>query len=433
MKASGLLITAAGCLGAMVVVLGQGQAPAQVPATPAAAAAPLQQGPGVQSANDARYREFVNSKCKNPPQPRGGGAGGGRGGGAAAPPAAPIHRDVKVTEIPGVIAAGQQWKTVWTGRGNNADGILADGEAMLFAQNTDSKVMKIDKNGKVSFPYTGTNTGGALAMNKKGALFVIERGLPTAILQLKPKRQTLANMYNGEPFECTGSGTNDLTADSKGGVYFTMGALYYANPKGVVSKQGTLIRNVNGLILSADEKTLYVSGTVTPAPPAAGGGGAPAGAPPAAGAGGGGRGGGQAGPGAIPPAPGAPQAPAGAAAAGGRGGAAGPPAPSAHVGVVAFDVQPDGSLTNEREFAKVGNDGMTIDAEGRVYVTGGYGVQVLSPDGKLLGEIPAPLNLITAAFAGKDKKTLYGVANNQQYVEIFTIQMIAQGYKGRAK
>ena len=396
MKASGLLITASVCFGA-IVVIGQAQAPAQAPAgAPAAAAAPPQQGPGVQSAQDARYRDFVNSKCKNPPQPRGGGAAGGgaaggRGGGAAAnPPAAPIKREYKVTEIPGVIAAGQEWKTVWTGRGNNADGILDDGGSMLAAQNTDSKVMKIDQKGKVSFPYMGTNTGGALSMNKKGALFVIERGLPTGILQLKPKRQVLANMYNGEPFECTGSGTNDLTADSKGGVYFTMGGLYYADPTGKVTKYGKL-NSVNGLVLSADEKTLYVTGRLTPAPEGGAGGGRGGGAP------------------------------------------AGPQAPSQHVGVVAFDVQPDGSLTNEREFAKVGNDGTTIDSQGRVYTTGGVGVAVLSPDGKLLGEIPAPLNLITTAFSGKDKKTLYGVSNNQQYVEIFAIQMIAQGYKGRAK
>jgi sugar lactone lactonase YvrE len=60
-------------------------------------------------------------------------------------------------------------------------------------------------------------------MNKKGALFVVERGLPTAVWQLAPKRQLLANMYDGEPLECIGGVINDLTADSKGGVYFTMG------------------------------------------------------------------------------------------------------------------------------------------------------------------------------------------------------------------
>jgi hypothetical protein len=41
--------------------------------------------------------------------------------------------------------------------------------------------------------------------------------------------------------------------------------------------------------------------------------------------------------------------------------------------------------------------------------------------------------LITVAFSGKDKKTLYGVANTQQWDEIFTIPMIAQGFKGRPK
>ena len=78
-------------------------------------------------------------------------------------------------------------------------------------------------------------------------------------------------------------------------------------------------------------------------------------------------------------------------------------------------------------------DGTTVDAAGRVYTTAGANIQVISPDGKVLGAIPTPINFITAAFSGPDKKTLYGVANNQRYDEIFTIQMIAQGYKGRAK
>ena len=100
---------------------------------------------------------------------------------------------------------------------------------------------------------------------------------------------------------------------------------------------------------------------------------------------------------------------------------------------MAYDVQADGSLTNERQFALVGNDGSAVDEQGRIYTTGGGGVQVVDKTGKFLGEIPSPLPLITVAFSGPDKKTLYGVANNQQYVEIFTIPMIAQGYKGRAK
>jgi gluconolactonase len=292
-----------------------------------------------------------------------------------------------VTAIPGVIAAGQTWKSVWKGTGNNADGIIATSDGgILAAQNTDSKVMKIDKDGKVSFPYTDTNTGGAVSMNKKGDLFAVERGLPTSVWQLAPKRQLLADKFNGEPLDCIGGVINDLTADSNGGVYFTFGGLYHADSKGVVTKQGT-VTGTNGIILSPDDKTLYVTGRL----PAAQGDAAPGGA--------GGRG------------------------AGGGG------------GMIAYDVQRDGSLTNERQFAMVGGDGSTIDAEGRVYTTtnGAGGIAVVGKDGKVLGSIPTPLNFITVAFSGPDKKTLYGVANNQRFDEIFKIEMIAQGYKGRAK
>ncbi|HET9215684.1 MAG TPA: SMP-30/gluconolactonase/LRE family protein [Terriglobia bacterium] len=387
MKSKGMLLTALGCLGAMTIF---GQAPAP------------QQGPGVQAPQDSRYAEFRASKCTPPPAAAGGGARGPAAPGAAgagargpaAPAGPPAHREYTVTEIPGVIAAGQRWKSIWTGTGNNADGPIATADGgLLVAQNTNSTVMKIDKDNKVSIAYRDTNTGGALAQSKSGALFMVSRGFPTSVIQLEPTRRTLTDMYNGQPLDCIGGVINDLTADSKGGVYFTMGGVYYANPKGVVTKYGTLT-GVNGIILSPDEKTLYVTGRI-PAPAA----------PPAAGA-------------------------AGAAPAGGRGGGGG------GGGLVAFDVQADGSLTNERQFAQVGGDGTTVDSQGRIYTTtGGQAgdIQVISPDGKVLGSIPLPMNFITVAFSGPDKKTLYGIFNNREYDEIFTIQMIAQGYKDRAK
>src|SRR6185369_10725484 len=130
-------------------------------------------------------------KCKMPPAPRGGGrgaapAGGGaaagRGGAAPAanPNEPPAHRAYEVKAIPGVIAAGQKWKSIWTGTGNNADGMIAYKDGVLAAQNTNSDAMLIDKDGKVSFPFKDTNTGGALSMNKKGAIFAVSRGLPQA-------------------------------------------------------------------------------------------------------------------------------------------------------------------------------------------------------------------------------------------------------------
>jgi gluconolactonase len=337
-----------------------------------------QTGPGVQAVRDSNYASYLASNCKNPPPP------------AATfptrPPAPkPEHREYKVAAIPGVIAAGQTWKTVWTGTGNNADGPVASADGgMLFAQNNNSRILKLDANGTESYPYTGTSTSGALSRAKTGALYVLQRALPQQIWRLEPKRELLMSMYKGEPIDCIGGLLNDMTADSKGGVYFTKGGVYYSNAKGDVTQYGTLTGG-NGIILSPDETTLYVTGRLPSAP-------------------------------TEPAAAGAPPGP------GGRPG-----------GLVAYDVQPDGSLKNERQFALFGNDGSAVDEQGRIYTTGGGGVQVVDKTGKLLGEIPSPLPLITVAFSGPDKRTLYGVANNQQFVEIFTIPMLAQGYKGRAK
>ncbi|HEX5047763.1 MAG TPA: hypothetical protein VFX89_11635, partial [Gammaproteobacteria bacterium] len=263
MSSTKIFVTAVTLCGALLI-----SARSHGQAAPAAAPAAPQSGPGVQALRDSRYPSYLAANCKNPPAapapqpPR-----------AAAP--APAHRAYKVAAIPGVIAAGATWKTIWTGTGNNADGPVAtDDGGMLFAQNTDSKVMKLDVNGKASFPYADTNTGGALARSKNGALYVLQRGLPQEIWQLEPKRQRLVSSFNGEPLDCAGGLLNDMTADSKGGLYFTKGGVYHADAKGGVTHYGTLAGG-NGIILSPDEKTLYVTGRLpsTPTEPA------PAGAP----------------------------------------------------------------------------------------------------------------------------------------------------------
>jgi gluconolactonase len=326
-------------------------------------------GPGVQAPQDAKEPEVLKG-CKTPPPARGGGRAGGAPGRGAGNPEPAGAKDYAVMEIPGVIAAGQKWKEVWQVSGNNADGIIGTKDGgLLIAQNDNSAVVKLDKNGKVSVAYSGTNTGGAVSMNSKGVLFLNNRGLNADIVELAPERKSFANKYQGDSFDCIGGVLNDLTADSKGGVYFTMGGLYYADPKGVITKYGDNLRT-NGIILSADEKILYVTNGPT---------------------------------------------------------------------LAAFDVQKDGSLTNQREFAKLeagGNgDGSTIDTAGRIYVSSAPGVQVIGPDGKYLGLIPTPRDIISLAFSGKDKKTLYAVSRdtpkNQDW--IIGIPMIAQGYKGRAK
>jgi gluconolactonase len=73
-----------------------------------------------------------------------------------------------------------------------------------------------------------------------------------------------------------------------------------------------------------------------------------------------------------------------------------------------------------------GGDGMRVDVKGNLWVAAGInqprgnpgeslkvpaGVYVISPDGKLLGRIPIPEDLITnLAFGGPDRKTLFVTA-----------------------
>ena len=352
MKATGVLTIVIGVLGA---------APAWCQIQPPAG---QRSGPGVQAAQDSREPDVLKT-CKVPPPARGGRGGAGRGPAPAAGP-----RDYMVTEIPGVIAAGQQWKDIWQVDGNNADGIIATKDnGLLIAQNHKSDVVKLESDGKTSVVYSDTNTGGSLAMNSKGTLFVANRGLNASVDELVPKRKVLANKMNGDSLDCIGGVLNDISADSKGGVYFTMGGVFYADSKGTVTRYGENL-TTNGIVLSADEKHLFVTNGPT---------------------------------------------------------------------VAEFDVQKDGSLTNQHEFAKLeggGNgDGSTFDSAGRLYVTSNPGIQVIGPDGKYLGLIPTPRGLISVAFSGPDRKILYAVARENATNKdwIIGIQMISQGPKGRAK
>ena len=87
-----------------------------------------------------------------------------------------------------------------------------------------------------------------------------------------------------------------------------------------------------------------------------------------------------------------------------------------------FDVQPDGTLTNDRVFAtpreqgKEGaTDGMKVDVKGNVYCTGPGAVWVYAPSGALLGKIATPEVPANCAFGDKDRKTLYITARHSVY------------------
>jgi hypothetical protein len=72
-----------------------------------------------------------------------------------------------------------------------------------------------------------------------------------------------------------------------------------------------------------------------------------------------------------------------------------------------YDIQPDGSLANKTLFCELGSDGMTIDAENNLYLTG-RGVTVFNRDGQKIEHIaidePWTANV---CFGGADRQTLF--------------------------
>ena len=87
--------------------------------------------------------------------------------------------------------------------------------------------------------------------------------------------------------------------------------------------------------------------------------------------------------------------------------------------IAAFDVHPDGSVSNERRFAEYPldtetetqpdgvPDGMKVDVEGRVYCTGPGGIWVFEPDGTKIGVISVPEVPVNIAWGEADNKTLF--------------------------
>ncbi|MEO6042007.1 MAG: SMP-30/gluconolactonase/LRE family protein [Croceibacterium sp.] len=274
-----------------------------------------------------------------------------------------VEAKAKVTAIPGVVGGNAQWKTFWSGP-MIVDGMTAAADgSVLFAQEQSNSIIKVWPDGKwwVQWPFVAG--AGSVSIDAQGRTFAADRSctdpglglgakctIPSRIVQLTPERKVIADKFaDGSPL----GRINDLRADGHGGAYYTQGGLFHAKADGTVDtiipaatsgQQGGVF--TNGLELSPDGKTLYVTNRTT---------------------------------------------------------------------IFAFDVAADGTVSNRRDFAMLGSelpgsfggDGMTVDAEGRLYVTGAPGVYVFDKAGKQLAIIPVPRRPITVTFGGPDRKTLY--------------------------
>lgn len=88
-----------------------------------------------------------------------------------------------------------------------------------------------------------------------------------------------------------------------------------------------------------------------------------------------------------------------------------------------FTINSDGTLTNQTLFTEMGSDGMTLDSQGNVYLTG-RGVTVFNPAGEQILQIPVNQRwTANVTFGGEDRKTLFITAMNS----VYTLAMNVQG------
>ena len=188
------------------------------------------------------------------------------------------------------------------------------------------------------------------------------------------KEAALAEQYEGKRFNAP----NDLVIDQSGGIYFTdprfrapdpwpqgKEAVYYRAADGKVTRLIDDRKAPNGVILSPDEKTLYVIPSMEKEMWSY-----PIEAPGKLGAG----------------------------------------------KVLCELRQKDGGSS--------GGDGLTIDTAGNLYITSAMGIQVVNPGGKILGVIAFPEQPANVTFGGPDHRTLFVTARKSLY----SVAMEATGH-----
>ena len=304
----------------------------------------------------------------------------------------PPPTDTATPAIPGVAAAGTKVTVIKSGfQGTEGPIGMPDG-TVIFTETQANRITRIAADGTTSTFLENTNGSNGLAFDAKGRLISVQTTpgqTKIGVLYPKGAEAVLSDNVDGKGY----GRPNDLVVSTRGGIYFTEPgpnvtpgapppatpplppAVYFIPPGGKATKVAEGIERPNGIMLSRDEKTLYVNN-------------------------------------------------------------------SNGEYLLSFDIKPDGTVGNKRNFAKYqggskndsgvfvsGADGLAIDNEGRIYAATAAGVEVYDAKGTHLGTIPlsrAPQNI---AFAGPDKKTLYIVGRGSA----FKVDLLTPGFKGRAK
>jgi len=269
---------------------------------------------------------------------------------------------------------------------------------VYFSDIVNNRIMRRDRNGDLHVFRTPSGYTNGNLFDLEERLVCCEGGGPSSNRRVTRTEHdgtitVLAESFEGKPF----NSPNDLTIDSKGRIYFTdprygdrtsvaqfddagreIEGVYRIDAPGRVTRIiSHEVDRPNGILVSPDDKYLYVADNVNDGPRGLGG----------------------------------------------------------NRKLWRFDLGSDGTVDpdSRKELFDWGTDrgpdGMAQDVEGRLYVAAGFnhpkppvetankykaGIYVISPDGKLEQFIPVPADMVTnCAFGDEDHKTLYITAGHK--------------------
>ncbi|MFO7937407.1 MAG: SMP-30/gluconolactonase/LRE family protein [Kiritimatiellia bacterium] len=93
-----------------------------------------------------------------------------------------------------------------------------------------------------------------------------------------------------------------------------------------------------------------------------------------------------------------------------------------------YNISRDFTLADKTLFCEMGSDGMTLDSEGNIYLTGSRGVYVFDENGAEAGVIEIPENWsANVCIGGPEKKTLFVTAKSGIYAVSLKVKGTPQG------
>ncbi|MBX6314626.1 MAG: SMP-30/gluconolactonase/LRE family protein [Isosphaeraceae bacterium] len=273
---------------------------------------------------------------------------------------------------PSVWAPGAKLEKLW-GEGTFTEGGALTGDGAILFSDIGDRIMRYDpQTNRVTVFREPSGRANGLIFDPKGRLIAAEGanaggGRRVSITDPDGTVRTLANRYQGKRF----NSPNDVAVDAQGRVYFsdpryvgdeprelTHESVYRIDPDGSVHRLETTATKPNGLAVSPDGKTLYVSDN----------------------------------------------------------------GPTRRVLLALdLDAQGNASHPRVlHDFGRGrGIDGMTVTTDGRIVAAAGSGeaggIYVFAPDGKQLAFLPVPENPTNVEFGGPERKTLYITAGKSLY------------------